>query len=71
MKSGFLLLVPKVFDLRPCIFQVEIVKDLYSIVLLYSMVVLHSSVGLDRACENLTDDLLNLVCVQHEGGSTL
>ena len=52
-------------------FQVEIVKDLYSIVLLYSIMMLYSSVGLDRACEDLTDDLLNLVCIQQEGGSTL
>lgn len=65
-KSGFLLLLPKVDDLRPCIFQVEMVKDLYSILVLYSMVVLYSSIGLDHACVHLAEDLVHLVLVQHE-----
>ena len=65
-KSGFLLLLPKVDDLRPCIFQVEMVKDLYSILVLYSMVVLYSSIGLNHACVHLAENLVHLVLVQHE-----
>ena len=61
-KSGFLLLIPNVDDLSPCIFQVEMVKDLYSILLLYSMMILHSSVGLDHdVCEDVAEHVVQLV----------
>ena len=62
IKSGFLLLLPNADDLSPCMFQVEIVKDLYSILVLYSMMLLHSSVGLDHeVCKHVAEHVVELV----------